>query len=78
LLHNEARAGDFREVGVEITGVGVVAGLVLLFAPDVTRLLKSVAFRIRAAGEAEVLRAEHGQCRMRSGTGGTAGRGPRD
>ncbi|GAA3502722.1 hypothetical protein GCM10019016_098310 [Streptomyces prasinosporus] len=62
---------------MESTGAAVVVGLVFLFAPDVARLLKSVAFRIRAAGEAEVLRAERGECRERRGTGGTSRRGRR-
>ncbi|MFI9152292.1 hypothetical protein [Streptomyces sp. NPDC053367] len=40
-----------------MTGIGVVVSLVLLCAPGLSRVLESIAFRIRAAGRAELLRA---------------------
>ncbi|MFJ5779543.1 hypothetical protein [Streptomyces sp. NPDC093094] len=40
-----------------MTGIGVAVFLVLLFAPGVSGVLKSIAFRIRAAGKAELVRA---------------------
>ncbi|MFJ5779540.1 hypothetical protein [Streptomyces sp. NPDC093094] len=43
---------------MEMTGIGVAVFLVLLFAPGVSGVLKSIAFRIRAAGKAELVRAE--------------------
>ncbi|MEU1407700.1 hypothetical protein ABZ471_36140 [Streptomyces sp. NPDC005728] len=43
---------------MESTGVGVVVFLVLLFAPALQGVLKSIAFRLRAAGKAEMIRAE--------------------
>jgi hypothetical protein len=43
---------------VEVTGIGVVIFLVFLLAPGVSSVLKSIAFRIRAAGQAELVRAE--------------------
>lgn len=47
-----------EEGSVEVTGVGVVMLLVFLFAPGVGSVLTSIAFRIRAAGQAELVRAE--------------------
>ncbi|MET9736496.1 hypothetical protein ABZZ79_39585 [Streptomyces sp. NPDC006458] len=43
---------------MEMTGIGVAVFLVLLFAPGLSSVLKSLAFRIRAAGKAELVRAE--------------------
>lgn len=43
---------------MEVSGVGVVAFLLFLLAPGASTLLKSIAFRIRASGKAELLRAE--------------------
>jgi hypothetical protein len=43
---------------VESTGVGVVVVLVLLFAPALSSVLKSIAFRNRAAGKAVIIRAK--------------------
>ncbi|MDQ0585254.1 hypothetical protein [Streptomyces rishiriensis] len=43
---------------MEMTGIGVAVYLVLLFAPGLSSVLKSIAFRIRAAGQAELVRAE--------------------
>ncbi|WP_062645811.1 hypothetical protein [Streptomyces maremycinicus] len=43
---------------METTGIGIAVYLVLLFAPGLSSVLKSIAFRIRAAGKAELLRAE--------------------
>ncbi|MFB7650389.1 MULTISPECIES: hypothetical protein [unclassified Streptomyces] len=42
---------------MELTGVGVVVFLVLLFAAPLSGVLKSIAFRNRAAGRAEMIRA---------------------
>ncbi|MFI1839452.1 hypothetical protein [Streptomyces olivaceoviridis] len=41
-----------------MTGASVAVFLVLLFAPGLSSVLKSIAFRIRAAGKAELVRAE--------------------
>ncbi|MCL6737431.1 hypothetical protein [Streptomyces neyagawaensis] len=42
-----------------VTGVGsVVVILVVLFAPTLSSVLKSIAFRNRAAGKAEMIRAQ--------------------
>jgi hypothetical protein len=43
---------------VELTGVDVVVVLVLLFAPALSSVLKSIAFRNRAAGKAVIIRAK--------------------
>ncbi|MEU0645999.1 hypothetical protein [Streptomyces umbrinus] len=43
---------------MEVTGVGIAAFLVFLLAPGLSSVLKSIAFRIRAAGKAELARAE--------------------
>ncbi|MBV1940748.1 hypothetical protein KUF83_29895 [Streptomyces sp. BV286] len=43
---------------MEVTGVGIAIFLVLLLAPGLSNVLKSIAFRIRASGEAELLRAK--------------------
>jgi hypothetical protein len=60
---------------VELTGIGVVVVLVLLFAGPLSSVLKSIAFRNRAAGRAEVIRAKS----ERAGKGRRAGkRGRRD
>ncbi|GAA2615641.1 hypothetical protein GCM10010304_81220 [Streptomyces roseoviolaceus] len=53
---------------MELTGIGVVVFLVLLFAPTLTKLLQSIAFRVRAEGKAELIRAE-GRSRGRSSRG---------
>ncbi len=37
--------------------MGVIVYLVLLFGPGLSSVLKSMAFRIRAAGKAELVRA---------------------
>ncbi|AEY94324.1 hypothetical protein SHJG_p209 (plasmid) [Streptomyces hygroscopicus subsp. jinggangensis 5008] len=42
---------------MEMTGASVAVFLVLLFAPGLSSVLKSIAFRIRAAGKAELERA---------------------
>ncbi|EMF52386.1 hypothetical protein [Streptomyces bottropensis] len=59
---------------MELTGIGVVVFLVLLFAPGLTKVLHSIAFRVRAAGKAELIRAE-GELSGRQGRG--RGRGKR-
>ncbi|MGV9454437.1 hypothetical protein [Streptomyces sp. NPDC003635] len=47
---------------MELTGaVGVVLLVMGLFAPALSKLVTSVAFRIRAAGKAEMIRAKAGQ-----------------
>ncbi|MEU8990427.1 hypothetical protein AB0C98_28990 [Streptomyces sp. NPDC048558] len=43
---------------MEVTGVGAVVLLVLLFAPGLSSVLKSIAFRNRAAGKAKLIRAK--------------------
>ena len=69
-------AADWR-FPVEVTGFGVVVFLVGLFAPGLTSVLNSVAFRIRASGKAELLRAER-ESGSRSAIGPRgAGRGRR-
>lgn len=42
---------------MEFTGVEIVLFLVLLFAPALSSVLRSIAFRNRAAGKAEMIRA---------------------
>ncbi|MFI2764027.1 hypothetical protein ACH5A3_35075 [Streptomyces echinatus] len=46
---------------METTSLGVAVYLVLLFAPGLTSVLESIAYRIRAAGKAELVRAERGR-----------------
>ncbi|MCZ0985011.1 hypothetical protein [Streptomyces diastatochromogenes] len=58
---------------MESTGVGVVVFLVLLFAPALQGMLKSIAFRLRAAGKAEMMRAER-TSDMRARTGCRSGK----
>ncbi|WP_333737002.1 hypothetical protein [Streptomyces sp. IBSBF 2806] len=43
---------------MELTGHGVMVVLVLFFAPAVGSVLRSVAFRNRAAGKVEMIRAK--------------------
>lgn len=43
---------------MESTSSGVVILLVVLFAPSVSSVLKSIAFRNHAAGKAEMTRAK--------------------
>lgn len=59
---------------MEMTGVGVVVFLVLLLARGLSSVLESIAFRIRAAGKAELVRAE-GEARggRRAGNRGRRG-----
>ncbi|MEV1082007.1 hypothetical protein AB0I98_27785 [Streptomyces sp. NPDC050211] len=40
--------------------VGIVALVILLLVPSLKKLLNSVAYRIRARGKAEIIRAERG------------------
>lgn len=54
---------------VELTGIGVVVFVVVLFAPALRSVLKSIAYRNRAAGKANVIRA-----RRTSGTPAVGGR----
>jgi hypothetical protein len=49
-----SKAADW---GVEMASVGVAVYLVVLFAPGLSSVLESIAFRIRAAGKAELVRA---------------------
>ncbi|MFF3312979.1 hypothetical protein [Streptomyces sp. NPDC002952] len=42
-----------------LTGIGVLVFLVLLFAGPLSSVLKSIAFRNRAAGKAEMMRAKN-------------------
>ncbi|MDT0484609.1 MULTISPECIES: hypothetical protein [Streptomyces] len=42
---------------MEVTGVGIAAFVAFVLAPGLSSVLKSVAFRIRASGKAELLRA---------------------
>ncbi|WRZ96430.1 hypothetical protein OHB54_46640 (plasmid) [Streptomyces sp. NBC_01007] len=63
---------------MEVTGVGIVAFLVFLLAPEVGNVLKSIAFRIRAAGKAELLRAEREPEERPAGRGRAQKRGRRD
>ncbi|MEV5433435.1 hypothetical protein [Streptomyces sp. NPDC052701] len=53
---------------MELTGIGVVVFLVLLFAPALSSVLKSIAFRNRAAGRASLIRAK-GESGDREGRG---------
>ncbi|MBQ0855648.1 hypothetical protein J8N05_46675 (plasmid) [Streptomyces sp. BH-SS-21] len=55
---------------MELTGIGVVVFLALLFAGPLSSVLRSIAFRNRAAGRAEVIRAQ----RERAGKGRRAGK----
>ncbi|MFG3035134.1 hypothetical protein ACGFZJ_42455 [Streptomyces sp. NPDC048253] len=59
---------------MELTGVGVAVPLVLLFAPALSSVLKSIAFRNRAAGKAEMIRAR-GKSDERAHTGKRGRRG---
>ncbi|TQJ37685.1 hypothetical protein OHU34_43955 (plasmid) [Streptomyces sp. NBC_00080] len=59
---------------MELTGVGVAVFLVLLFAPALSSVLKSIAFRNRAAGKAEMIRAR-GESDERARTGKRGRRG---
>ncbi|WP_331751593.1 hypothetical protein OG713_44410 (plasmid) [Streptomyces sp. NBC_00723] len=59
---------------MELTGVGVAVFLVLLFAPALSSVLKSIAFRNRAAGKAEMIRAR-GESDERARTGERGRRG---
>ncbi|MCX4993405.1 hypothetical protein [Streptomyces sp. NBC_00568] len=43
---------------MEVSGVGVAAFLVFLLAPGLSNVLKSIEFRIRGSGKAELLRAQ--------------------
>lgn len=44
---------------MELTGAALVVVIVVgLFAPALSKVLKSFAFRIRAAGKAEMIRAK--------------------
>ncbi|MFG2457038.1 hypothetical protein ACGFWE_08210 [Streptomyces sp. NPDC048523] len=63
---------------MEVTGVGITAFLVFLLAPGLSSVLKSIAFRIRASGKAELLRAERepdapAACERRRGKRGRHG-----
>ncbi|MFF2519430.1 hypothetical protein [Streptomyces sp. NPDC058086] len=63
---------------MELTGVEVLVFLVLLFAPSLKSVLKSFAFRNRAAGKAEMMRAT-GKSDVWAGKGRRTGkRGRRD
>jgi len=59
---------------VESTGSGVVILLVMLFAPALSSVLKSVAFRNRAAGKAEMMRAKNSKPDVEAGKGRRAGK----
>lgn len=51
---------------MEVTGaVGVVLLVMGFFAPALSKLVTSVAFRIRAAGKAEMIRAKAGEAQAR-------------
>ncbi|MBP5877393.1 hypothetical protein F3K37_23885 [Streptomyces sp. LBUM 1477] len=54
-------------------GIGVVVFLVLLFAPGLSSVLKSIAFRNRAEGESKLIRAR-GKSGGRAGTGRRTGK----
>jgi hypothetical protein len=43
---------------VELTGIGIAVFLILLFAKPLSSVLESMAFRNRAAGKAEMIRAK--------------------
>ncbi|MFJ8082907.1 hypothetical protein ACIQ6Y_20140 [Streptomyces sp. NPDC096205] len=60
-----------------MTGVGAVMLVVLLFAPALSSVLKSIAFRNRAAGKAEVIRAKSESQVLRAQGRRTGGRGRR-
>ncbi|GAA3100626.1 hypothetical protein GCM10017687_09680 [Streptomyces echinatus] len=53
-----SKAADRGVNSVETTSLGVAVYLVLLFAPGLTSVLESIAYRFRAAGKAELVRAE--------------------
>ncbi|KES02917.1 hypothetical protein BU52_33405 [Streptomyces toyocaensis] len=43
---------------MELTGIGIVVFLILLFAKPLSSVLRSIAFRNRAAGKAKMMRAK--------------------
>ena len=43
---------------MELTGIGIVVLLILFFAKPLSSVLKSIAFRNRAAGKAKSIRAK--------------------
>ncbi|KUM75887.1 hypothetical protein [Streptomyces griseorubiginosus] len=59
---------------MESTGSGVVILLVVLFAPALSSVLKSIAFRNRAAGKAEMMRAKSNKPDVEVGKGPRAGK----
>ncbi|MFI1726397.1 hypothetical protein [Streptomyces sp. NPDC020489] len=62
---------------MELTGIGIVVFLILLFAKPLSSVLKSIAFRNRAAGKAKIIRAKDGagQAPKRRRTGKRGRRG---
>ncbi|MFF0737738.1 hypothetical protein ACFYVK_39765 [Streptomyces chartreusis] len=62
---------------MELTGIGIAVFLILLFAKPLSSVLKSIAFRNRAAGKAEIIRAKDrsGQASKRRRTGKRGRRG---
>ncbi len=57
------------------TGVGIVAFLVVILAPGLSSVLQSIAFRIRVAGKAELVRARReAGCRAGERRGARRGR----
>ncbi|UFR07037.1 hypothetical protein KBP30_40455 [Streptomyces sp. Go40/10] len=62
---------------MESTGSGVVILLLVLFAPALSSVLQSIAFRNRAAGKAEMMRAKSNTPDAPAGKGRPAGKGGR-
>ncbi|MCF3132431.1 hypothetical protein [Streptomyces olivochromogenes] len=63
---------------MQLTGVGVVMLLMGVFAPALSSVLRSIAFRIRASGKAELVRAERESGGRAVGERREARRGPHD
>ncbi|CAL9328941.1 hypothetical protein SUDANB105_00032 [Streptomyces sp. enrichment culture] len=60
---------------MDVTGVEAGLFLVLLFAPALSCVLKSIAFRNRAAGKASLMRAKAASGDREGRGGGTGKRG---
>ncbi|GGS90523.1 hypothetical protein [Streptomyces cinerochromogenes] len=59
---------------MESTGSGLVVLLLVLFAPALSSVLQSIAFRNRAAGKAEMMRAKNNTPDAPAGKGRSAGK----
>ncbi|MER7694872.1 hypothetical protein [Streptomyces sp. NPDC097610] len=61
---------------MEVTGV-VVLLIIISLAPACKKLLTSVAYRIRAAGDADIIRAKHGTPSSDKPNTGKCGKNPK-